>query len=118
MKGGCDMASTVSQMRARVFKAYGGRAQILRALAHPSRLLMVEIMRDGGEICVSELVEVIGSDQSTVSKHLSILKQAGLVADRKEGQRSYYGLAAACINELLDDVERIIDERKRANADI
>jgi ArsR family transcriptional regulator len=105
-------------MRARVLKAYEGRAQILKALAHPSRLLMIEIMHEGGDICVFELVEIIGSDQSTVSKHLGILKQAGLVTDRKDGQRSYYRLVATDVAELLDSVERFIEDHAKARAEL
>ncbi|MBN1268906.1 MAG: winged helix-turn-helix transcriptional regulator [Kiritimatiellae bacterium] len=56
------------------------RARILKALAHPSRLLMVEELA-GGEKCVCELQAAVGADISTVSKHLAVMKRAGLVQD-------------------------------------
>ena len=63
------------------------RAQIMKALAHPTRLFVVDELSKG-ERCVCELTDMIGADISTVSKHLSVLKQAGIVQDEKRGQRS------------------------------
>ena len=67
------------------------RAQIVKAMAHPTRLFIVdELSRQ--ERCVCELTEMIGADTSTVSKHLTILKSAGLVKDDKRGTSVYYQL--------------------------
>ncbi len=101
-------------IRKKLFRAYEGRAEILKALAHPARLIMIETMQESGEICVNDLVEMIGCDQSTVSKHLAILKQAGLVEDRKEGQRSFYRMARPPVADLMDCVERIMAENLEA----
>ncbi|MBA7712656.1 hypothetical protein ES703_121639 [subsurface metagenome] len=60
------------------------RAQILKALAHPSRIFIVDKLSEK-PYCVCELTEMICSDPSTVSKHLSILKNVGIISDRKEG---------------------------------
>jgi DNA-binding transcriptional ArsR family regulator len=95
-------------------KIYEMRARILKAMAHPSRLMMIDAMNKGGEICVCDLVELVGSDQSTVSKHLSILKQAGLVEDRKEGQRSLYRLVRPCVMDFFGCVERVMEENLKA----
>lgn len=91
-------------------KIYEMRANILKAMAHPSRLMMLDAMNERGEICVCELVTLIGSDQSTVSKHLSILKQAGLVEDRKDGQKSFYRLARPCVLNFFECVEQVMRE--------
>lgn len=83
------------------------RADVLKALAHPSRLYMVEKIREQPH-CVCELSELVGSDTSTVSKHLSILKAAGILRDRKEGTTVYYSLACDCIDEILSAVESVV----------
>ena len=67
------------------------RANVFKALAHPSRLLIVEQLAQN-ERCVCELTEMIGADMSTVSKHLSVLKGAGIIQDDKRGLQVYYRL--------------------------
>lgn len=83
------------------------RSDILKALAHPSRLFIVEELAVR-ERCVCELTEMIGSDISTISKHLSVLKNAGIVADDKRGTSVYYSLKVPCILKFLDCVENVI----------
>ena len=63
---------------------YEARARIIKALAHPTRLFIIDEL-SGNKRCVCELTEMIGADASTVSKHLSVLRNAGLVADEKVG---------------------------------
>jgi len=86
-----------------------GRAVILKALAHPSRLLIVEKLAEKS-YCVCELTAMIGADTSTVSKHLSILRNAGVISDRKQGTSVYYSLEAPCLMRLLDCVESVIEQ--------
>ncbi len=88
------------------------KAEILKALGHPTRLLMIEVLSKG-ERCVCELNEIVPADHSTISKHLSILKQAGLVYDRKDGLRVYYRLACPCIMEFLGSVNKVIEFRAK-----
>jgi DNA-binding transcriptional ArsR family regulator len=64
---------------------------ITKALSDENRLRMLMALRDG-ELCVCQLTELMGLAMSTVSKHLSILYQAGLVDARKEGRWMYYSL--------------------------
>lgn len=92
---------------------YEARARIAKALAHPSRLLMLETMEEK-ERCVCELTELVGSDQSTVSKHLAILKQAGLVEDRKEGVMVYYRVKVCCLRGFWECLEGVMAENLRA----
>ena len=82
-------------------------ATVFKALGHPSRVYIVEKLRDG-EHCVCELCELIGVDMSTVSRHLSVLKKAGILRDRKEGTTVYYSLACDCLSDMLGGVENII----------
>jgi hypothetical protein len=63
---------------------FGARARIMKALAHPTRLFIVDEL-SRGERCVRELTEMVGADVSTVSKHLSVLRSAGIVADERRG---------------------------------
>ena len=86
---------------------YEARAKIIKALAHSSRLLIVDELNKSRR-CVYELTEMIGSDASTVSKHLSVLKNAGLVRDEKSGTSVYYELAAPCILNFFECVEAVI----------
>ncbi len=85
------------------------RAQILKALAHPTRLFIVERLAEQ-EHCVCHLTEMIGADTSTVSKHLSVLKNAGLLRSRKHGTIVYYSLSDACVLTATACVDRIIEQ--------
>lgn len=86
---------------------YQARARIAKALAHPTRLFIVdEIAR--GERCVCELTEMIGADISTVSKHLSVLRHAGVVEDEKRGLMVYYRLRTPCVTRVFDCLEGVL----------
>ena len=60
------------------------------------------------ERCVGELTEMIGADTSTVSKHLTVLKNAGLVTDEKRGNCIYYTLRCTCILDFIGCVEEVL----------
>ena len=72
-------------------KIFEIRARTLKALAHSSRLFIVHELYFN-ERCVSELAEMVGADMSTISKHLSVLKNAGVVKDEKRGSQIFYSL--------------------------
>jgi DNA-binding transcriptional ArsR family regulator len=84
------------------------RATILKALAHPSRLMMVDELANG-ERCVCELQELVGADISTVSKHLTVLKKAGLVESEKRGLQVFYTLLSPCVMNFFTCVESVIE---------
>jgi DNA-binding transcriptional ArsR family regulator len=86
---------------------YKRRAQIIKAMAHPSRLAMLDALSEG-ERCVCDLQKIVGSDMSTVSKHLTVMKAAGLVEDRKEGLWVHYRLRVPCILKFMSCVEAVI----------
>lgn len=73
---------------------------ITKALADETRVRLLMALT-GGEICVCQLVELVGLAPSTVSKHLSLLKQARLVEGRKEGRWMYYRLADEEVSEVV-----------------
>ena len=83
------------------------KTKVLKALAHPARLWMVEQL-ERGELCVCELVEGLGLDFSTVSKHLLVLKNAGVVADDKRGKQVFYSLRVPCVLKFMHCIESVI----------
>lgn len=76
------------------------RAEVFKALGHEDRLRILEDLA-AGERCVCELVESVGSSWSTVSRHLSILKAAGVVADEKRGLQVFYRIALPCVASFM-----------------
>jgi len=86
---------------------YQAKAEVLKALAHPTRLWMAEKLAEG-ERCVCEFVEGADADFSTVSKHLSVLRQAGIVDLEKRGKQVYYRLKVPCILQFMRCVEEVI----------
>lgn len=88
---------------------YERRAAIAKALGHPSRLLIVDALQHR-EICVCDLAELVGADQSTVSRHLSVLRNAGLVDTRKEGPMIFYRLRVKCLEGFFTCIENVLRE--------
>ncbi|MCK4795526.1 MAG: winged helix-turn-helix transcriptional regulator [Desulfobacteraceae bacterium] len=76
-------------------------------MAHPTRLFIVDEL-SRGQRCVYELTEMIGADTSTVSKHLSVLKNVGIIADEKRGLEVYYRLRVPCVLNFFSCVESVI----------
>ena len=76
-------------------------ATLFHALSDDTRLALLEMLR-GGEQCVCELQDAMGAAQSRLSFHLRVLKDAGLVADRKEGRWSYYRIEPEALAEVHD----------------
>ena len=92
---------------------YRARAEIVKALAHPTRLMMADRLA-AGECCVCELQALAGADMSTVSKHLAVLKKAGIVEDEKRGLKVFYRLCCPCLGEFFGCIEGVL--RRRAEA--
>lgn len=92
-------------MNRNIRESFEERSRVFKALAHPTRLFIVDEL-SGGERCVCELTGMIGADTSTVSKHLSVLKNAGIVADDKRGSMVYYSLKMRCVLGFFDCVQK------------
>ncbi|MDH7502335.1 MAG: metalloregulator ArsR/SmtB family transcription factor [Verrucomicrobiota bacterium] len=75
---------------------YKAQARVLKALAHPSRLLIVDEL-SRGERCVCELAELVGAEMPTVSRHLALLRDAGILEDDKRGAQVFYRLKTPCV---------------------
>jgi len=87
---------------------YEARVQVVKAMAHPTRMFIVDELSRSGERCVCELTEMVGADISTVSKHLTVLKAAGLIGDEKRGNQVFYRLKVPCIMDFFRCVESVI----------
>jgi DNA-binding transcriptional ArsR family regulator len=92
---------------------YQARAKIMKAMAHPSRLFIIDQLAEG-ERCVCQLTDMIGADKSTVSKHLSVLKEAGIAKDEKRGLQVYYTLRVPCVTNLFSCIETVVKSNVEA----
>jgi ArsR family transcriptional regulator len=90
------------------------RVAVIKALAHPSRLIIAEALQ-AGERCVCDLRELVGSDLSTVSKHLTVMREAGLLEMEKRGQNVYYRLRCPCLLSFFECVDSLAPARKRSD---
>jgi len=94
-------------LRGAVLTRYESRARIMKALAHPTRLFIVDELA-GDPRCVRDLTAMIGADVSTVSKHLLVLKSAGIVADERRGAQVFYRLRTPCVRAWPSCVEGVL----------
>jgi ArsR family transcriptional regulator len=78
--------------------------QIFKSLAHPTRLAILDILRHE-EQCVCHLEAVLGQRQAYISQHLMVLREIGLVEDRREGSRIYYRVIRPEIYQVMDSVK-------------
>ena len=86
------------------------QARVLKALAHPTRLQILEILKDG-EKCVCEILPALGLEQSNVSQHLAILRQQGILDFRKEGLRVVYWVKDKRASDIVDLINQILVDR-------
>jgi DNA-binding transcriptional ArsR family regulator len=87
------------------------QARVLKALANESRLMIVDRLADG-ECSAGELTALVGDDQSTVSKHLAVLRSHGIVDDRREGSVVIYRLLTPCVVNFFSCATQVIKERR------
>ena len=86
------------------------KAEVFKAMGHPLRLGIIEFLQQG-EMCVCDIVAHVGTEVSNVSKHLSILKKAGLLADRRDGLKIMYRLTMPCAIDFAHCVEGVVIKR-------
>ena len=94
-------------------KKYRAQARIIKALAHPTRLFILDEL-SRGERCVRELTDMVGVEMPTVSRHLSVLKSAGILEDEKRGAQVFYRVRVACVLNVFDCIEAIQSARKKS----
>lgn len=83
------------------------RADVFKALGHPTRLAIVDMLADG-ERCVCDMNEEIDADISTVSRHLAVLRNVGILSSDKRGNQVFYKLECPCITTFYGCVESVI----------
>ncbi len=89
---------------------YSRETYVLKALANEARLKIVHHL-GSRESCVCDLVELVGLDQSTVSKHLAVLKAAAIVDRERRGHHIYYRLIAPCVLDFIACAAAVADGR-------
>lgn len=93
-------------------KALAWRAEILKALAQPTRLAILEFLRPGEE-CVCRIFPAVGGNQPNVSKHLALMKKAGVLDARQEGTMTFYWVKDTRVFEILDLVDEMMRRESR-----
>ncbi len=96
---------------------YEARAAVIKAMAHPTRLLIIEELSKN-ERSVGELTGMAGADTSTVSKHLAVLKNAGIVADEKQGTTVHYRLLTPCVLDFIGCIETVIESSTQRQIEV
>ena len=84
----------------------GRQAEIFKALGHPGRMAIIHALADG-PVCACELAGVAGCSPPTASRHLGVLRQAGLVSDERRGQQIFYQLSFPCVLAFAECVDRV-----------
>jgi ArsR family transcriptional regulator len=90
-------------------------AEIMKALAHPVRLQIMEVLQEEGEACVCHMEARLNQRQAYISQHLAKLREVGLVEDRREGLNVFYALALPGMDALLQEARRLATEVARAD---
>jgi len=98
-------------------KLFENQAQILKALGQPTRLQILDLLKDG-ERCVCEIFPAIEQEQANVSKHLTILKQSGILESRKEGLRVIYWIKNREVLDLIQGVSLMLKNQAREQREI
>jgi DNA-binding transcriptional ArsR family regulator len=103
--------SPQSLAMAKARQVFKQQARVLKALAHESRLLIIDRL-SRGECSVGELTDLVGSDQSTVSKHLAVLRAHDIVEDRRDGNVVFYKLLVPCVCKFFACATQVLKERR------
>jgi ArsR family transcriptional regulator len=90
------------------------QAEIAKAIAHPSRIAIIHFLK-GGEQCVCDIAEYVGSERSNISRHLSVMVKAGVLEYRKEGLKVMYKLKCVCILDFFACVTSVLKQQAKEN---
>jgi ArsR family transcriptional regulator len=109
------MSSTLEEQRVPV-PLYQAKAEFFRTLGHPARIRILELLSEE-DLAVHQLLAAIAIEPSNLSQQLSVLRQAGLVSQRREGGEVIYALALHEVRDLLFAARNIL-ETKHASSDV
>jgi DNA-binding transcriptional ArsR family regulator len=88
------------------------QAEIAKAIAHPLRVAVIDFLKDG-QRCVCDIAEHVGSERSNVSRHLSVMVNAGVLDSRKEGLKVFYWLRTPCVVDFLGCATRVLKHQAK-----
>jgi ArsR family transcriptional regulator len=91
---------------------YEKQAEIAKAIAHPLRIAIIDFLQSG-EQCVCDIADYVGSERSNVSRHLSVMANAGLLEYRKEGLNVIYKLKCTCIVDFFSCVTGVLKQQAK-----
>lgn len=81
-------------------------ANMLKAIAHPMRIAIINFLEDGKKLTVTEIHELLNIEQSTTSHHLGILKDKGVLASKREGKNTYYFLKHENLSNIVECISK------------
>ena len=81
-------------------------ASKLRAISHPMRIAIIDLLADGKRLSVTDIYSALGIEQACASHHLNILKNKNVLVSKREGKKIYYYLRNIALTEILDCINR------------
>ena len=84
-------------------------ASKLRAMAHPMRIAIIELLHDGNQMSVTEIYKKLQIEQAAASHHLNILKNKGVLASKRDGKKIFYSIKNQVLTEIIDCLNRCND---------
>ncbi|MBE9491725.1 MAG: helix-turn-helix transcriptional regulator [Bacteroidetes bacterium] len=84
-------------------------ASKLRAIAHPMRIAIIELLNTGTKLNVTQIYKKLNIEQASASHHLNILKNKGVLVSKREGKKIYYSLKSQTLKEIIDCINRCDD---------
>lgn len=82
----------------------------LRAMAHPMRIAIIDLLHDGNQMSVTEIYKRLRIEQAAASHHLNILKNKGVLASRRDGKKIFYSIKNQVLTEIVDCLNRCNDD--------
>ena len=98
-------------------RVFEKQAEVINAMAHPVRIAIIDFLKDG-EQCVCDIAEQIGSERSNVSRHLSVMVNAGILEYRKDGLKVIYKLKCPCILDFFSCISGVLKQRAKDDSEI
>ncbi len=85
-------------------------ASKLRAIAHPMRIAVIDLLNENGKMSVTEIYSALDIEQASASHHLNILKNKGILVSKREGKKIFYSLKSVTLTEIIECINRCNEE--------
>lgn len=85
-------------------------ASKLRAIAHPMRIAIIDLLNENGKMSVTEIYSSLDIEQASASHHLNILKNKGILVSKREGKKIFYSLKNVTLTEIIECINRCNEE--------